>query len=273
VGRLLHIVVIMDVNFGEHLKMDRLLEGKTALITGANKGIGLAIAISFATHGANVIVAIRKEAPGIAELIAREANVSHSMIRVLSLDLEKIESIKDLTSTLISEGKRIDILVNNAGYATGSRVQLTSRDEIERSLQINFIGPMLLTQRLLRFLGSSTSSEQGASVINISTSAVKFPGVGMAAYSASKSAMEQGSKVLAKETSLSNIRVNVIAPGPVETEMLDLMDSESKKNLIESTWMKRSAKAHEIASVALFLASDLSSYVTGQTIHVNGGMG
>ena len=262
----------MDVNFGEHLKMDRLLEGKTALITGANRGIGLAIAISFATHGANVIVAIRKEAPGIAEHIAREANVSHSMIRVLSLDLEKIESIKDLTSILISEGKRIDILVNNAGYATGSRVQLTSKDEIERSLQINYIGPMLLTQRLLRFLGSS-SSKQGASVINISTSAVDFPGVGMAAYSASKSAMEQGSKVLAKETSLSNIRVNVIAPGPVETEMLDLMDSESKKNLIESTWMKRSAKSHEIASVALFLASDLSSYVTGQTIHVNGGMG
>jgi 3-oxoacyl-[acyl-carrier protein] reductase len=95
----------------------------------------------------------------------------------------------------------------------------------------------------------------------------------MAAYSASKSAMEQGLKVLAKETALSKIRVNVIAPGPVETEMLDLMDSESKKNLIESTWMKRPAKSNEIASVALFLASDLSSYITGQTIHVNGGMG
>jgi 3-oxoacyl-[acyl-carrier protein] reductase len=132
---------------------------------------------------------------------------------------------------------------------------------------------MLLTQRLLRFLGSNTSSEQRASVINISTSAVNFPGVGMAAYSASKSAMEQGSKVLAKEAALSNIRVNVIAPGPVETEMLDLMDSESKKDLIGSTWMKRSAKSNEIASVAVFLASDLSSYITGQIINVNGGMG
>jgi 3-oxoacyl-[acyl-carrier protein] reductase len=263
----------MDVNFGEHLKMDRLLEGKTVLITGANRGIGLAIAILFATHGAEIIAAMRKEVPGIAELIAREANVSPSMIRVLNLDLEKIESIKSLTSILISEGKRIDILVNNAGYATGSRVQLTSRDEIERSLQINFIGPMLLTQRLLRFLGNNISSEQGASVINISTSAVNFPGVGMAAYSASKSAMEQSSKVLAKEAALSNIRVNVIAPGPVETEMLDLMDSESKKDLIGSTWMKRSAKSNEIASVAVFLASDLSSYITGQIINVNGGMG
>jgi 3-oxoacyl-[acyl-carrier protein] reductase len=95
----------------------------------------------------------------------------------------------------------------------------------------------------------------------------------MAAYSASKSAMEQGSKVLAKEAALSNIRVNVIAPGPVETEMLDLMDSESKKDLIGSTWMKRSAKSNEIASVAVFLASDLSSYITGQIINVNGGMG
>ena len=261
------------MKFGECLEMNRLLEGKTALVTGANRGIGLAIAVSFATHGAKVIAAVRNEGDKIAEQIAREANVSPSMIRTLNLDLEKIESIKSFSAILVSEGKKIDVLVNNAGYAMGSRVQLTPKDEIERSLQVNYTGPMLLTQRLLRILGGNASSDPVASVINISTSAVSFPGVGMAAYSASKAAMEQGSKVLAKETSLSGIRVNVISPGPVETDMLDLMNLESRKNLIESTWMKRSAKSSEIASVALFLASDLSSYITGQIIHVNGGMG
>ena len=253
--------------------MNRLLEGKTALITGANRGVGLAIAVLFATHGAEVIAAVRNEGDKIAELIAREANVSPSMIRTLNLDLEKIESIKSLSAILIAEGKKIDILVNNAGYAMGSRVQLTPKDEIERSLQVNYVGPMLLTQRLLRILSGDTSSDLVASVVNISTSAVNYPGVGMAAYSASKAAMEQGSRVLAKETALAGIRVNVISPGPVETDMLDLMNPESKKNLIDSTWMKRSAKSSEIASVALFLASDLSSYITGQIIHVNGGMG
>jgi 3-oxoacyl-[acyl-carrier protein] reductase len=253
--------------------MNRLLEGKTALVTGANRGIGLAIAVSFAAHGAEVIAAVRNEGDKIADLIAREANVSPSMIRTLCLDLEDIESIKSLSAILISEGKRIDVLVNNAGYAMGSRVQLTPKDEIERSLQINFIGPMLLTQRLLRILSGDASTGHAASVINISTSSVKYPGVGMAAYSASKSAMEQGSRVLAKETSLSSIRVNVISPGPVETDMLDLMSLESRNSLIESTWMKRAGKSSEIASVALFLASDLSSYITGQIIHVNGGMG
>jgi 3-oxoacyl-[acyl-carrier protein] reductase len=253
--------------------MNRLLEGKTALVTGANKGIGLAIAISFAAHGAEVIATVRSEGDKIADFIAHEANVSPSKIRTLCLDLEDVESIKSLSAILISEGKRIDVLVNNAGYAMGSRVQLTPKDEIERSLQINFIGPMLLTQRLLRILSGDASTGNVASVINISTSSVNFPGVGMATYSASKSAMEQVSKVLAKETSLSCIRVNVISPGPVETEMLDSMSLESKKSLIESTWMKRAAKSSEIASVALFLASDLSSYITGQTIHVNGGMG
>ena len=253
--------------------MGHLLEGKTALITGANRGIGLATAILFAAHGAQIIATMRVENPEIAQLIAREAGISPSKIRVLGLDLADVNSIKKITSTLISERTKIDVLVNNAGYATGSRVQLTSKEEIERSLQVNFVGPMLLTQRLLRILGNTANLTQSVSIVNISTSAVDFPSVGMAAYSASKSAMEQSSKVLAKEISNSKIRVNIIAPGPVETDMLEMMDSEPRKKLIESTWMQRAAQPSEIASVALFLASDLSSYITGQTIHVNGGLG
>ena len=267
------MVVRLDLKIGEYSKMEQILEGKTALITGANKGIGLTTAILFAAQGAQIIATMRIENPEIAQLIAKEAGISPAKIRVLGLDLADANSIKSVTSTLISERTRIDILVNNAGYATGSRVQLTSKEEIERSLQINYIGPMLLTQRLLRVLGNAANINQGASIVNISTSAVDFPTVGMAAYSASKSAMEQGSKVLAKEIANSNIRVNIIAPGPVETDMLKMMDSEPRKKLIESTWMQRSAQPSEIASVALFLASDLSSYITGQTIHVNGGLG
>jgi 3-oxoacyl-[acyl-carrier protein] reductase len=267
------MVVTLELKTGEYLKMGHLLEGKTALITGANRGIGLATAILFASHGAQIIATMRVENPEIAQLIAKEAGINPSKIRVLGLDLADVNSIKKITSTLISERTQIDILVNNAGYATGSRVQLTSKEEIERSLQVNFVGPMLLTQRLLRVLGNTANLNQSVSIVNISTSAVDFPAVGMAAYSASKSAMEQSSKVLAKEISNSKIRVNIIAPGPVETDMLEMMDSEPRKKLIESTWMQRAAQPSEIASVALFLASDLSSYITGQTIHVNGGLG
>lgn len=267
------MLAALDLKIGEYLMMGHLLEGKTALITGANRGIGLATAILFAAHGARIIATMRIENPEIAQLIAREAGTSSSKIRVLGLDLADLNSIKNITSTLIAERNRIDILVNNAGYATGSRVQLTPKEVIERSLQINYVGPMLLTQRLLRVLGAAANLNQSASIVNISTSAVDFPAVGMAAYSASKSAMEQSSKVLAKEVSNLNIRVNIIAPGPVETDMLEKMDSEPRKKLIESTWMQRSAQPSEIASVALFLASDLSSYITGQTIHVNGGLG
>lgn len=271
--RLLHKEVPLNPRIGECLKMRQLLEGKTALITGANRGIGLATATLFAVHGARIIATMRKADPQIAECIARESKSSLSDIRVLELDLTDSNSIKNITSKLNSEGNGIDILVNNAGYASGSRFQLTPKEEIERNLLINYVGPMMLTQRLLRVLEKTTSQNQSASIINISTSAVNHPGVGMAAYSASKSAMEQGSKVLAKEISNSRIRVNIISPGPVETEMLEKMDSEPRNKLIESTWMQRSAKPSEIASVALFLASDLSSYVTGQNIHVNGGLG
>ena len=95
----------------------------------------------------------------------------------------------------------------------------------------------------------------------------------MSAYLASKAAMEQSSRVLAKELAPSGIRVNVISPGPIDTEMLAQMDKSARENLIQSTWLGRSGRPGEVASVALFLASDLSSYVTGQTIHVNGGMG
>lgn len=264
---------MLNPKIGEYLRMRQLLEGKTALITGANRGIGLATATLFAAHGARIIATMRREERELGELIASEAGCCPSNIRVLNLDLSDLESIKNITSTLISEGSEIQILVNNAGYATGSRVQLTSKADIECNLQINYVGPMILTQRLLRLMTIQTKPKQSASIINVSTSAVSYPGVGMAAYSASKSAMEQASKVLAKEISKSGIRVNTICPGPVQTEMLEKMDLEHRNKLIESTWMQRSADPSEIASVALFLASDLSSYITGQSIHVDGGLG
>ncbi len=254
------------------MKKELLLDGKTALITGANRGIGLAVATLFAIHGAHVIACVRKPGPDISETIAHLAGVNVNRIRVLKIDLEDIDSIKEASSILTTEGKKLDILVNNSGFATGSRYQLISRENLQRSLQVNYIGPLLLTQRLIKVLSKNDTFES-SSVVNVSSSAVDFPNIGMAAYSSSKAAMEQSSRVLAKELATSNIRVNVLSPGPVDTDMLLLMNDIARNKLIDSTWMRRSAKAQEIASVALFLASDLSSYMTGQVIHVNGGLG
>ncbi len=254
------------------LKIEPLLIGKTALITGANRGIGLAVASLFASHGAEIIAGVRDPISDIPDKIALLAGVNANKIRVIHLDLEDIDSIKTASSTLTGELGKLDVLVNNSGYASGARFQMTSREDIQRSLQVNYIGPLLLTQRLIKIL-SSTENSSSASVVNISSSAVDFPSAGMTAYSSSKAAMEQSSKILAKELATSNVRVNILSPGPVETEMLLKMDSAARTSLINSTWMRRPAKPDEIATAALFLASNLSSYVTGQVIHVNGGLG
>jgi 3-oxoacyl-[acyl-carrier protein] reductase len=257
---------------GGELSKSLLLEGKRALVTGANKGIGLEITRTFARQGAEVIACVREINSAVTELFSELAIETNSTITLRELDLGDVNSIKQITSKLLQEGTTIQILVNNAGFAEGSRFQLMPSSQMSRAMQINFAGPALLTQRLIKVMSQATSVS-AASIINISTSSVKFPGIGMTAYSASKSAMEQSSIVLAKELAKSNVRVNVIAPGPVNTDMLEKMDIESKLDLINSTWMKRPGNSQEIASVALFLASEMSSYITGQVIHVNGGMG
>lgn len=245
-----------------------LLKGKTVVITGSNKGIGKVILELFAENGANVIACARKETPEFVntlELLKRKFNVS---ITPVYFDLEDPAQIKSAVTSIISLKSKIDILVNNAGYASGAYFQMTPIADLERMIKINFTSQIQFTQGISRYM---TRFKSG-SIINMGSTAGLFGDAGMLSYGSSKAALMFATKTMATELGQHNIRVNVIAPSVTKTEMYDQMEENARNKLIESSAFKRAAEPIEVANVALFLASDLSTFVNGQTIRVDGGI-
>ena len=245
-----------------------LLLGKTAVITGTNKGIGKVILELFVENGSNVIACARKETPEFVntlELLKRKFNVS---ITPVYFDLEDPAQIKSAVKSIISLKSKIDILVNNAGYASGAYFQMTPIADLERMIKINFTSQIQFTQGISRYM---TRFKFG-SIINMGSTAGLFGDAGMLSYGSSKAALIFATKTMATELGQHNIRVNVIAPSVTKTEMYDQMDENARNKLIESSAFKRAAEPIEVANVALFLASDLSTFVNGQVIRVDGGI-
>ncbi len=245
-----------------------LLKGKTAVITGSNKGIGKVILELFAENGANIIACARKETSEFVnslELLSRKFNVS---ITTVYFDLEDSAQVKSAVTTIISLKAKIDILVNNAGYASGAYFQITPIADLERMIKINFTSQIQFTQGISRYM---TRFKSG-SIINMGSTAGLFGNAGMLSYGSSKAALIFATKTMATELGQHNIRVNVIAPSVTKTEMYDQMEENARNKLIESSAFKRAAEPIEVANVALFLASDLSTFVNGQTIRVDGGI-
>lgn len=245
-----------------------LLKGKTAVITGSNKGIGKVILELFAENGANVIACARKETPefiNTLELLTRKFNI---FITPVYFDLEDPAQIKSAVTSIISLKSKIDILVNNAGYASGAYFQMTPIADLERMIKINFTSQIQFTQGISRYM----SRFKSGSIINMGSTAGLFGDAGMLSYGSSKAALIFATKTMATELGVHNIRVNVIAPSVTKTEMYDQMEENARNKLIESSAFKRAAEPIEVANVALFLASDLSTFVNGQTIRVDGGI-
>jgi 3-oxoacyl-[acyl-carrier protein] reductase len=245
-----------------------LLKNKTAVITGSNKGIGKVILELFVENGANVVACARKETQEFVnalEVLKKKHNVS---IIPVYFDLEDSEQIKSAVKSIISLKLRIDILVNNAGYASGAYFQMTPIVDLERMIKINFTSQIQFTQGISRYMARFNSG----SIINMGSTAGLLGDAGMLSYGSSKAALMFSTKTMATELGLSNIRVNVIAPSVTKTEMFDQMDANARLKLIESSALKRAAEPIEVANVALFLASDLSTFVNGQIIRVDGGI-
>ena len=245
-----------------------LLKGKTAVITGSNKGIGKVILELFAENGANLIACARKETPEFVntlELLKRKFNVS---ITPVYFDLEDPAQVKSAVTSIIGLKSKIDILVNNAGYASGAYFQMTPIADLERMIKINFTSQIQFTQGISRYM----SRFKSGSIINMGSTAGLFGDAGMLSYGSSKAALIFATKTMATELGLHNIRVNVIAPSVTKTEMYEQMEENARNKLIESSAFKRAAEPIEVANVALFLASDLSTFVNGQTIRVDGGI-
>jgi|TARA_Y100000294_G_scaffold46934_1_gene43653 3-oxoacyl-[acyl-carrier protein] reductase len=248
--------------------MSNLLQNKVAVITGANRGIGKCITETFAANGADIIACMRVVSPETEKWIKYLELKFNVSVNCVKLDLENEESIKKTIQEIFSISKRIDVLVNNAGIANGALFQMTPISELRRIFEINFFSQIVFSQGIAKIMIRNKSG----SIINLSSTAAFIPDPGTLAYGSSKSAFVRASQSMANELGKSNVRVNVIAPSVTKTDMFQQMSTQAREKLIDSSAFKRAAEPEEVANVALFLASEMSSFITGQVIRVDGGI-
>ena len=248
--------------------MSNLLQKKVVVVTGANRGIGKCITETFAENGASIIACMRVISSESKEWMKSLENEFNISINPVLVDLSDEISVKGLTKEIMSISPRVDVLVNNAGIASGALFQMTTISELRKIFEINFFSQITLTQGVAKLMARNKSG----SIINITSTAAFIADPGTLAYGSSKSAFARATKSMAAELGSSNIRVNAIAPSVTKTDMFDQMSHEAREKLINSSALKRAAEPKDIANVALFLASELSSFVTGQIIRVDGGI-
>lgn len=245
-----------------------LLNGKVAVVTGANRGIGRSITETFAENRCDILACMREVTLETKKWLKNLENKFNIVITPIALDLSDEDSIKNSIKQIFSTSKRIDILVNNAGIASGGLFQMTPISELRKVFEINLFSQILFTQGIAKIMIRNKSG----SIINLSSSAAFIADPGTLSYGTSKSAFIRATESMAMELGALNIRVNAIAPGVTKTDMFDQMSKDARDKLINSSSLKRPAEPEDIANVALFLASELSSFVTGQVIRADGGI-
>ena len=246
-----------------------ILAGRNAVVTGANRGIGAAILAEFAAQGANVWACARREEPCFLETCARLAREHGVWIEPVIFDLADEDSIKAGAQQIRIERKPVDILVNNAGVIPENRLFLMADPaEMQRVFAVNFFAAMQLTQRIAKLM----VRQKAGAIVNICSIAALDGEPAQMEYVASKAALVGATRKLASELGAYGIRVNGIAPGPTRTDMLAAMEEGLRSRMEAATLLHRLAEPQEIASVAVFLASDMASYMTGQILRVDGGM-
>lgn len=246
--------------------MEQILTGKVCLITGANRGIGLAIAETFSEAGAIVYANVRSLESTSEELSQLAAKFQH--LKLCAFDVTDAAAVKSAVMGIKKESGKIDVLVNNAGVVSYELLPFINFEKLHEMLEVNVVAVIRLMQLVSRIMARQASS----SIINIS-SMVGVKGVkGQLAYSATKGALNAMTLSAAKELAEYGIRVNAIAPGMVGTERLKGVIADKFKEQHQEIALGRMAEPKEVANTCLFLASDLSSYVTGQILGVDGGL-
>ena len=242
------------------------LNGKTAIVTGASQGIGRAIAQGLSDAGANVVVNYFEEGKGANRRLAEQVAESFGDRAIAAAaDVRNPEQLAGMVQQAIARFGGVDILVNNAGILRDKSFKKMTLDDWNAVIDTNLTGVFNACKAAAEVL------RDGGSIVNIASLSAVTGFFGQANYASAKAGVMTLTKVLSKELARRNIRVNAIAPGVVMTEMGESIPEENRKAMLAQVPLGRFAQPSEIADVALFLCSGLSSYVTGQTIHVNGG--
>jgi 3-oxoacyl-[acyl-carrier protein] reductase len=244
------------------------LTGKVAIVTGASKGIGAAIAQAYAAEGAAVVVNYATSKAGADRVTSEIAKKGGKSIAVQG-DMSKPEDIKRLFAEARTAFGRVDVLVNNAGVYEFLPLEQVTPEHFHKQFNLNVLGLILASQEAARQFGDA-----GGVIINISSIAATAAPPQTVVYSATKGAVDTATKVLAKELGPRKIRVNALNPGMIDTEGVrsaGIDESDFRRQVEEQTPLGRIGQPQDIAPVAVFLASDDSGWVTGETIHVSGG--
>jgi 3-oxoacyl-[acyl-carrier protein] reductase len=245
------------------------LENKSVLITGANRGIGFELVKHFSSLKCNIICCTREVNDEFLKKIEEIKLKNKVKIDNYILDLANFDSIKSSFKKISSEQEKIDILINNAGILYNALFLMTTLPQIENTFRINVISQIYLTQLVTKKM----MSKKTGNIIFFSSSSAKENNFGRSLYSSSKSAIESLTKSISKELGVYNIRVNAIAPGPVNTEMFEKNTKEENiDKILKRTALKKIATTSDIANLASFLASNISSHINGEIISINGGL-
>lgn len=247
----------------------KILENKTALVTGAARGIGKAIALRYAEEGADVLITDLKKDDAL-ENTAKEIEAHGVKVWAFASDASNAEAATELAKSVQKECGGIDILVNNAGITRDTLLMRMSEEQWDSVINVNLKSVFNMTKAFMRMM----LKQRHGSIINISSIVGVHGNAGQTNYAASKAGIIGFTKSVAQELGSRNIRCNAVAPGFIETEMTSSLnlDEATRKAWMENIPLKRGGKPEEVGDVCVFLGSDLSSYVSGQVIHVCGGM-
>ncbi|WP_457610135.1 3-oxoacyl-[acyl-carrier-protein] reductase [Lutibacter sp.] len=245
----------------------KLLENKTAIITGATRGIGKGIAVAFAKQGANIAFTFNASVEAAKEL-EKELESYGIKAKSYQSNAANFNAAQELASNVLKEFGSIDILINNAGITKDNLLMRISEDDFDKVIEVNLKSVFNLTKAVIRPM----MKQRKGSIINMSSVVGLKGNAGQANYAASKAGIIGFSKSIALELGSRNIRSNVIAPGFIETEMTGSLPEDTVKEWRNAIPLKRGGTPEDVANACVFLASDMSAYITGQTLSVDGGM-
>ena len=245
----------------------KLLESKVAIITGGSRGIGKSICETFAQNGCNIAFTYNNSKDS-AEALAKELNSSGIKAKAYKSDASNFDDATKLVEDVLNDFGKIDILVNNAGIKKDNLLMRMEKSDFDSVINTNLSSVFNLTKASIKtFL-----KQRNGSIVNISSVVGVKGNAGQSNYSASKAGIIGFSKSIALELGSRNIRSNVIAPGFIETDMTDSLSEDVINSWKENIPLKRGGIPSDVGNACVFLASDLSSYITGQVLHVDGGM-